>query len=102
MQQAFDRHIYRILLVAVLVLLTIGTVFYHLVEGLSWINAYYFSVVSLATVGYGDFAPHTNAGKIFTTFYIIFGVGLLTTFISYNFRRSVDRIQRRSEKKQQK
>jgi voltage-gated potassium channel Kch len=102
MQQAFDRHIYRILLAAVLVLLAIGTVFYHLVEGFSWINAYYFSVVSLATVGYGDLTPHTNLGKIFTTFYILFGVGLLTAFISYNFRRSAERMQRRNEKKQQK
>jgi voltage-gated potassium channel len=87
MQQVFDRHLYRVLLAAALLAITIGTVFYHIVEKFSWLNAYYFSVVTLATVGYGDIVPHTALGKVFTTFYIFVGVGILTTFINYNLRR---------------
>ena len=34
-----------------------GTLFYRFVEGWSLVNALYFSVVTLATIGYGDFAP---------------------------------------------
>ena len=44
-------------------------------------------MVTLATVGYGDFAPHTAFGELFTTFYIFVGVGILATFITYNMRR---------------
>ena len=88
----FDRHVFRILLGVVIVTLAIGTTVYHYVEHLAWIDAYYFSVVTLATVGYGDFAPHTAFGKLFTTFYIFVGVGILATFISYNMRRYAGRI----------
>ncbi len=91
-RSGFDRHVFRILLGVVIVTLAIGTTVYHYVEHLAWIDAYYFSVVTLATVGYGDFAPHTAFGKLFTTFYIFVGVGILATFISYNMRRYAGRI----------
>lgn len=53
-----------------------ASVFYHFVEGWSWIDSIYFSVVSISTVGFGDFSPETNAGKIFTIFYILIGLGV--------------------------
>jgi voltage-gated potassium channel len=87
MKESFDKYIYRILLGSALLVLTIGTIFYHFVERFSWLNAYYFSVVSLTTVGYGDIVPHTAAGKIFTTVYVMFGIGIITTFITYSMRR---------------
>jgi voltage-gated potassium channel len=87
MKDSFDRHVYRILLATAIFVLAFGTIFYHYTEHWSWIDSYYFSVVSLTTVGYGDLTPHTNAGKIFTTFYLMFGIGIITTFISYSIRR---------------
>jgi voltage-gated potassium channel len=100
MNTAFNKHIYRLLLLAALVALAVGTIFYHLVEHLGWLDAYYFSVITLATVGYGDITPHTSAGKLFTTFYVLFGVGIITTFISYSMRRrAVKAEQRHSSKK---
>jgi voltage-gated potassium channel len=83
----FDKHVYRVLLAATLGILTLGTVVYHFLEKLSWVDAYYFSVITLTTVGYGDIVPHTAAGKIFTTFYVLAGVGIITTFVSYSVRR---------------
>jgi voltage-gated potassium channel len=83
----FDRHIYRKLLLAVVVVLSVGTIFYHFQEHLSWVDAYYFCVVTLATVGYGDITPHTDLGKLFTTLYIFIGVGIITTFFTYSLRR---------------
>ena len=59
-----------------------GTVFYWLVEGLRPIDSLYFSVTTLATVGYGDFAPKTDAGKLFTVVYMLVGVGILLAFLS--------------------
>lgn len=59
--------------------IAIGAVFYHLVEKWNWLDSVYFTIVTLATVGYGDYVPHTNAGKIFTIFYILIGI---TIFIA--------------------
>lgn len=56
-----------------------GTVFYHYVEHLKWLDSLYFTVVTLATVGYGDIVPKTDAGKLFTIFYILIGI---TIFIA--------------------
>jgi hypothetical protein len=58
-----------------------GTLIYHYIEGWDIIDALYFCVVTLATVGYGDFTPTTPIGKIFTMFYIINGIGILLFFI---------------------
>jgi voltage-gated potassium channel Kch len=59
-----------------------GTAFYSLVEGLRFVDALYFSVVTLTTVGYGDFAPETDVGKLFTAVYVLVGIGILLTFIT--------------------
>ena len=53
-----------------------ASVFYHYVEGWSWLDSIYFSVVTISTVGFGDFSPQTAAGKIFTMAYIIVGLGI--------------------------
>jgi len=58
-----------------------GAAFYHRVEGLRWIDAFYFCVVTLTTVGYGDFSPQTDLGKIFTMVYLLIGLGILAGFI---------------------
>lgn len=85
---------YQLLLLLVAIILAIGVTFYHFHEGFSWLNAYYFSIVTLSTVGYGDITPKTDLGKIFTTFYILIGVGIIGLFINAVVRRA----QTRSEK----
>jgi voltage-gated potassium channel len=77
--------------------LAIGSVFYTLVEGWSLLDSFYFCIVTLATIGYGDFAPKTAAGKLFTIAYIIVGIGLLAIFAKRIAERLVDRRLRRQE-----
>ena len=57
--------------------LAAGTVFYHFIEGWRWLDSLYFCVMTLATVGYGDFTPKTDLGKIFAMMYVFIGIGLL-------------------------
>ena len=61
-------------------LLATGTVFYAVVEGWSILDALYFSVTTLTTVGLGDFTPQTGIGKAFTIIYVLAGVGLILAF----------------------
>jgi hypothetical protein len=66
----------------VLTLLGVGTVFYHHVEGWDWLDSLYFCVITVATVGYGDFSPATREGKIFTMIYLFVGIGSLLAFVN--------------------
>jgi|SRR4051794_24031044 voltage-gated potassium channel len=78
--RAWDDPEFRTITLMVAVLLTVGTVFYSNIEGWSVLDALYFCVITLATVGYGDLAPHTPAGKIFTMVYVMLGIGLIVAF----------------------
>jgi dipeptide/tripeptide permease len=64
-------------LLAAVTMLAAGTVFYRLVEGWPWLDALYFCVVTLATIGYGDLAPRTGAGKAFTIVFVLIGIGII-------------------------
>ncbi len=57
--------------------LVIGTLFYHWLEGWSFLDSLYFCVISLATIGYGDLTPTTPEAKIFTIIYVINGIAIL-------------------------
>ena len=59
-----------------------GTLFYRTVEGWSAVDAFYFSVTTLTTVGLGDLTPATTFGKLFTVVYIFAGLGLIAGFIN--------------------
>lgn len=69
--------------------LLFGAVFYHYVEDMGWLNAVYFCVITLTTIGYGDIVPKTDLGKLFTIFYVIVGVGIIATFVNLTVKRSV-------------
>ena len=49
----------------------------------SIIDAMRWSIVTATTVGYGDFYPQTTGGRVFGTFFIIFGVSLLARLLSF-------------------
>jgi hypothetical protein len=72
---------YRRLTLTTLAVLSAGTVFFHFAENWRWLDALYFSVISLTTVGYGDFTPHRDISKIFVIIYLITGIGILLSFL---------------------
>ncbi|WP_236974748.1 potassium channel family protein [Membranihabitans maritimus] len=84
---------YRSLLFTSVLILAIGSITYHWIEGWSWIDSLYFSVITLTTIGYGDFSPQTSVGKLFTIFYILMGLGMILSFIHtvYNHYNEIKR-----------
>lgn len=57
--------------------LLFGTFVYHWLEGWGYLDALYFCVITLATVGYGDLHPSTPQAKAFTIIYVINGIVVL-------------------------
>ena len=72
----------KVLLFSAVATIAVGTVVYSALEGWSLLDALYFSVVTLATVGFGDLTPTTDVAKLFTVGYIITGIGILAAFAS--------------------
>lgn len=58
-----------------------GATIFRWLEGWNWLDAIYFSVVSLTTVGYGDLTPTEPLTKVFTIFFILNGYGILLALI---------------------
>jgi len=72
----------KVLALAAIGVVAVGTVAYVLIEHWSVLDAVYFCVVTLATVGYGDLHPTTDVGKLFTILYILSGLGIIAGFIT--------------------
>ena len=58
-----------------------GTLGYHIVEGMAFFDAFYMTLITLTTIGYGEVHDLTVAGRIFTTFIIIMGLGAAATVL---------------------
>jgi len=48
----------------------------------SMLDAVWWTVATVTTVGYGDIVPVTETGKIVAIFYMFFGIGVLAIFLS--------------------
>jgi len=59
-----------------IVIIFLGGFVYSKIEGWSYIDAIYFSTVTVTTLGYGDFVPLTPVGKIFTIFFSLSGIAI--------------------------
>ncbi|MFA6466205.1 MAG: potassium channel family protein, partial [Desulfurivibrionaceae bacterium] len=65
----------RFFIATIVLVLILSTITFMRVEGLSAIDAFYFSMVTIATVGYGDIHPLTPMGKMLTIVLILLGTG---------------------------
>jgi voltage-gated potassium channel len=87
------------LIVTTAVVVAGGSGFYVIVEGWSLIDAVYFSIVTLATIGYGDLAPTTDIAKLFTIFYVLIGIGLIASTVATIANATVEVGQERRARK---
>ena len=69
----FSKVLYSFLVLLLIIL--IGTIGYILVENLSIIDAFYQTIITVSTVGFGEVKEFSNWGKLFTAFLIITSFG---------------------------
>lgn len=75
------RSLSRLLGVLVVIMASfvlVAAVVFMIAEDLSPIQAFYFAIVTMSTVGYGDIHPKTHAGMILSVIMILGGVGIFT------------------------
>ena len=62
---------------AVVVVIALGATGFYLIEGWSILDSLYVAVQTVTTVGYGDRTPATQNGRIFSTLFMLAGVGVV-------------------------
>ena len=70
---------FRALAVITTVLLASGTWFYADVEQWTLLDSFYFCVMTMTTIGYGDLVPTTNLAKMFTVLYAFISIGVFVS-----------------------
>ena len=75
-------------------LLAFGTFFFHYVESWSYVDSFYFTAVTMTTVGYGDLVPHTPEGRVGVAIFALFAVGFafysLNVLARYSMRQRIE------------
>jgi len=61
-------------------LVLIGMAGFHFLEGWTWFEGFYMVLTTITTIGYGEVHPLSHTGRIFNSFVIIAGVGLVLLF----------------------
>ena len=64
-------------LILIALLFAYGIIGSHLILELNWVDSVYYAVITMSTVGYGDYIPITPIEKIFSTTLALGGVALL-------------------------
>jgi voltage-gated potassium channel len=86
--QVVATHYGRVItgLIGLTVILVFGTGGYMIIEGWSFLDAFYMTAITLTTVGYREVEPLSQTGMIFTIFVLFVGVGtafyILTAFVA--------------------
>ena len=98
-------HHRKLIIVGVIFIMSwlIGTLLIHRFEqgypiGASYFNALYFTVITTATIGFGDLIPMTIAGKIITMGYAVFYVPLFLYVMTVLFQSSLQRVREIDER----
>ena len=74
-------------IIALAIIVAIGTIGYMLIQGWSFMDSLFMTVITITTVGFNEVHPLNDAGRIFSIFLIVGGTGgalyTLTAIVSY-------------------
>jgi hypothetical protein len=81
MQEARAADRAKVCSLMVLAWLLLGMRYFGACEGWTMVESFYFGIVTLTTIGFGDYVPTTPAGDAFHFLFCIFGLGLVATLL---------------------
>ena len=81
MIRLFRSKIY-IAIALMLSVLLVGSLGYHFIAKLSWLNAFYMTIITMSTVGYGEVRELSENGRIFTSILIVFNLAIFAYALS--------------------
>jgi voltage-gated potassium channel len=84
----------RIYLTILAAVILIGVVGLIVIEEYSLLDAFYFIIVTISTVGYGDIRPLTPLGKILVIIIILAGVGCFVGLVANAIEYMIDKRER--------
>ncbi len=83
-------------LIGIAVVIFVGVIGYHLIEGWNWSDSFYMTLITVSTVGFAEVHPLSPLGRFFTSLLILFGVGLmaysLSRLVEFLFQRSLTNV----------
>lgn len=85
-------------------LITIGVFGYRILSNYNWLDAFYMTVITITTVGFGEVRPLNDESKIFTVFLILASIFILGYALSVitEFILSKNNLEELTRKKMQK
>ncbi|WP_297508373.1 ion channel [Thermococcus sp.] len=67
---------------AVLMLAVVFAILFERFEGVDFFTAFYWAVITMATIGYGDVTPQTTAGRVVAMIASVAGISTFTALVS--------------------
>src|SRR6516164_10296794 len=71
----------KYLVIALLLLVLFGVAGFHFIEHWSWFDGFYMVLTTITSIGYGEIHPLSHVGRIFNSFIIVTGVGLVLLLV---------------------
>lgn len=70
------------------IFVSFGTLMMHIVEGLSYLDGLWWSLVTITTIGYGDITPATTLGRALSVFVIFGGIIAMSLLTAVMVKKS--------------
>lgn len=96
MERKYAEQLILALFVIALMLVT-GTILFHTLEGWTYTDSFYFTGITVTTLGYGDLVPSTSTSKIITVIFAFVGIGVVLYGITLTARLAIEQEQEQIE-----
>ena len=71
----------KLIAILLVLLVIVGIAGFHLIEGWTYFDGFYMVLTTITSIGYGEIHPLSHAGRLFNSFVIIAGVGLVLLLV---------------------